>query len=176
MKRAGLLATLVVTVLLGTLVLRSFREETSGRAGSPAQVGRPAPDVASQTLEGRPWRLQDQRGKVVLLDFWATWCGPCVQSLPAMKEFYESFKNHPDFVMAGVSLDDSPAAVRAFLKDDPLPWLQLHENTARGLAGAFDVNMLPTVILIDRAGTVVGVNLPHDELPKRVRELLQASG
>jgi thiol-disulfide isomerase/thioredoxin len=65
----------------------------------------PAPLIVTQTVDGTAWSLQDHRGKVILVNFWATWCGPCVQEVPELKELYNKYKNRADFILVGVSLD-----------------------------------------------------------------------
>ena len=101
---------------LGTLHVKFYK---SLRAGDPA----PALDVT--TLDGAHWKLADLRGKYVLLDFWATWCGPCRDQLPQLKDVHDAFVGDPRFVMVGLSLDQSAAGRPRFLygqeRDDLAP-------------------------------------------------------
>ncbi len=129
-------------------------------------LGQPAPDAVTTTLDGRRWALRDQKGKVVLIDFWATWCGPCVASIPKMKKIFERYRDNPDFLMVGVSLDDDAADVRKFVTDKQMPWLQLFEAGAgrnNRFAGTFRINAIPSVWLIDKQGRVAAVDLESEE-------------
>lgn len=165
---------LVILLAVGALIYRVWVVPAGPGSGGPVVVGQTAPDADSRSLDGRPWSLQSQRGKVVLLDFWATYCGPCLEAMPEMRRLHEQFKSHPDFVMASISVDPDVADLQAFLDRQPAPaGVLLHEGSGGGLASAFGVNMIPTVILIDRDGTVIGVDLPHESLVGKLRELLK---
>ncbi len=125
-------------------------------------LDQPAPEVVTTTLDGREWVLQSQKGKVVLIDFWATWCGPCVASVPKMKQIFEKYRNHPDFLMVGVSLDSNAGAVKNFVADRKIGWLQLYdEQNGRNnrFARVFGVNAIPSVWLIDKEGRVAAADL-----------------
>jgi len=129
-------------------------------------LDQPAPDVVTTTLDGSRWSLRDQRGKVVLIDFWATWCGPCVASIPKMKKIFERYRHNPAFLMVGVSLDDDAADVRKFVADQKIGWLQLFETGAgrnNRFAAAFNINAIPSVWLIDKQGRVAAVDLASEE-------------
>ncbi len=129
-------------------------------------LNQPAPDAVTTTLDGSRWSLRDQRGKVVLIDFWATWCGPCVASIPKMKKIFERYRHTPAFLMVGVSLDDDAADVRKFVADQKMGWLQLFETGAgrnNRFAAAFNINTIPSVWLIDKQGRVAAADLVSEE-------------
>jgi thiol-disulfide isomerase/thioredoxin len=83
-----------------------------------------APPLAAKTLEGKPLSLEDYRGKYVLLDFWATWCGPCVAEMPKMQDVQAAFGSDDRFVIIGLSLDREIEAAQSFVKDRGLAWVQ----------------------------------------------------
>src|SRR5689334_10832319 len=95
-----LIGAIVLVMILGAVVYRMQRSPAM-----PAPSGPPVPDITTKTLDGHAWRLSDNRGKVLLMDFWATWCGPCVAAMPHMKQVYDRFESNPDFRMVGVSDD-----------------------------------------------------------------------
>lgn len=129
------------------------------------------PDIETTTADGEKWRLRDQKGKVVLLDFWATWCGPCLMSLPHMREVYEKFKSNPDFVMVGVSLDYQIEDLEKYMKQQKLPWLQLFDPQ-QPLARLFKVQGIPAVWVLDRDGRAEGGNIDPSTIDKLVAEKL----
>ncbi len=137
----------------------------------PVQVGRPLPAFSVTTVDGRTLTDRDLRGKVVLLDFWATWCEPCVEEMPVLHEAYEKFHGRGfEIVSIGVSMsrDDLAAFRRGKWK---MPWTHvvLPEGRKSELARAFRVNGIPVPILVGRDGTIVAV-----EPETRGRDLLAA--
>jgi cytochrome c biogenesis protein CcmG, thiol:disulfide interchange protein DsbE len=101
-------------------------------------------------LEGRRVRLDQFRGKVVLLDFWATWCVPCRRSLPFYRSLQEEMRKR-GFVVVAASIDGDDAAVASFLRDLPLPFLVLRDRDGSAAEG-LDVRTMPTSFLLDRRG------------------------
>ena len=122
-------------------------------------------------LNGKPVSLADYRGKLVLLDFWATWCGPCITELPNIKEVYENYHDK-GFEIIGISLDTDEAALRTFIKENQLPWRQVFdgERWETPLAQQYGVRSIPAQFLIDREGTVISVTARG----KRLKDLVEA--
>ena len=122
-------------------------------------------------LNGKPVSLADYRGKLVLLDFWATWCGPCITELPNIKEVYEKYYDK-GFEIIGISLDTDEAALRTFIKENRLPWRQVFDGAGRetSLAQQYGVSSIPAQFLIDREGTVISVKARG----KRLKDLVEA--
>ena len=115
-------------------------------------TGQAAADFKLKSLDGKEYSLQELRGKVVLLDFWATWCGPCRRDLPAIEKLYREF-NAKGLVVLGLSTGEDAGTVSSFLEVNKLSYpILLAPN--EGPAKTFSVNAFPTVVLIDREGQI----------------------
>jgi len=135
-----------------------------------------APDFTLQTVEGQEVTLSGLRGKVVLLDFWATWCGPCKESIPHLTQLYKNYQDK-GFELIGMSMDKSGEVemVRRFVKsmDILYPIIMTPEDVARN----YKITGLPTTVLIDKEGKVrekiVGFNSTiGQQIVLRVEELI----
>jgi peroxiredoxin len=114
-----------------------------------------APDFTLMTLEGRPARLREFRGKLVLLNFWATWCAPCLHEMPSMERLYQTFKQ-TDFVLLAVSMDHQGEGVaRPFVDNLKLTFPILLDSTSE-VGRQYSVRGLPTTYLIDPDGLLIG--------------------
>ena len=122
-------------------------------------VGQVLPDFsAAVDLDGKPISLADYRGKVVLLDFWAVWCGPCLGEIPRIKAVYEKYRDK-GFDVIGVSLDEDAAVLREFIKEKEMPWRQIFDGQGWSgqLVQQYGVRSIPAPFLIDREGKVISV-------------------
>jgi thiol-disulfide isomerase/thioredoxin len=117
--------------------------------------GETAPDfkLPGVGAHSSPVHLEDFRGKVVLLDFWATWCAPCIQSLPELEEIARKFSGQP-FAMVSVSIDRNGEALRKFLAKHPAPWSMAWDEQSE-LARSYGIHGFPTFLLLDRDGKVL---------------------
>ena len=112
-----------------------------------------APDFSIITAEGEHITLEDLRGKVVVLDFWGTWCPPCVESIPALRSLHKKFSKEPSFMLIGVSSDTEEGTWRAFTTKEKMIWPQFWDRERR-IQRAFQVRAFPTYIVIDHEGII----------------------
>jgi peroxiredoxin len=137
------------------------------------RVGTPAPSVAVNDLSGSPIRMEDLRGKYVLVDFWATWCAPCVVELPRLQAAYAKY-HQKGFEILAVSLDEAKSSVVDFVKARKLPWKQVHNATGNGdLVEAFGVKNIPATFLIDPSGHIVRLELRGPALDRALEALIK---
>ena len=120
-------------------------------------VGKPMPDFTRLDTNGREVSLKALLGKPVLLVFWASWCGPCMQEAPNIKAIYEEFSGK-GFQVLGVNKDESPVAMERAVKRVGLPWPQ-HRDVDDSLSRQFAADMLPTIYLIDADGNLAASGL-----------------
>jgi peroxiredoxin len=133
------------------------KELKGARVRSGKFLNKPAPPLASVMANSTPWSLQDQKGKVVVLDLWATWCGPCVASMLTFKSLYERFGHRPEFALIGVSLDNDASTVQQYCAAHDIPWEQLIEPRKKfdnSIARALEVDGVPFTCVIDQKGIV----------------------
>lgn len=112
-----------------------------------------APDFSIVTAAGEHITLDDLRGKVVVLDFWGTWCPPCVASVPSLRSLNKRYTKEPSFVLIGVSSDADEETWRKFTTENKMVWPQYWDRDRR-IHRAFNVNAFPTYIVIDHEGIV----------------------
>ena len=112
-----------------------------------------APDFSFTTSEGEHIALEDLRGKVVVLDFWGTWCPPCVESVPELRSLHKRYSKEPSFMLIGVSSDSDEDAWREFTTKNKMIWPQYRDRD-RSVQRAFGVRAFPTYIVIDHEGIV----------------------
>jgi len=122
------------------------------RRTSGLQVGDPAPDAVLETLDGDHIRVSSLQGKVVVLDFWATWCGPCVAALPNLRRLVQEHAGQP-FVMVSVSGDGNGRKLREFVANHELGWTQCWDGNG-DVQRRYGVRGFPTTFLIDREGRI----------------------
>jgi thiol-disulfide isomerase/thioredoxin len=148
---------LLFGVLYGPLVPGSYTYVQA----RPVEVRQPRQvlEIAGPTLDGKQFDLKDLRGKVVLVDFWATWCLPCVAEVPEVRKLYEKH-HHAGFEVVGVSLDHDRQRLEGFVESYKLPWPQIfykkeNRDERNPLALRYEVETIPTLFLVDREGREV---------------------
>ena len=138
-----------------------------------AMRGKPL-ELSFTAVDGKKVDLADLRGKVVLVDFWATWCPPCVEEVPALVETYEKFKDK-GFEIVGVSLDQDKGALEKFTAENKMTWPQFFDGKGwdNELAKRFNIQSVPTMWLLDREGKLVDAS-PRSRLDQAVEAALAA--
>lgn len=138
-------------------------------------IGKPTPEFSVKLAGGKEITLKDLRGKVVLIDFWATWCSPCLQTIPGLKEYYRQY--HPQgFEILAVSLDRDIQALTKYLGREKISWLVSYSGQEWGsdeTAKLYGVDMIPATFLLDKQGRLRYYNLKSDELETALRVLLE---
>lgn len=141
-------------------------------------VGNPIPEVEGYDLDGKKVKLSSLKGKVVLFDFWATWCGPCVRMIPHEREMYEKLSKK-GFVILSVNADEEKSKLTEFLEKEKMPWLHWWDGRRGEIARMFRIQAYPTLYLIDAKGIIrkKWIGSPGDEvLDKAVEDLVAESG
>ena len=124
----------------------------SGMAAAAVQLSANAPDFTLRSVAGTNVRLAEQRGQVVLVNFWATWCAPCLQEMPHLNRLHERYRNS-GFVLLGVNIDDDPRAAAALATKLGLRFPVLLD-TDKKVSRVYDMSAMPATLLIDRDGRV----------------------
>lgn len=153
-----------------------------GRRGGPS-VGGAAPNFEVPMLDGETFALDDMRGKVVVLDFWATYCGPCKISLPALQQARAAFADNPDVYVATVNTDrisNRVATLEKWMQRRKLTLPVLLDDGAQTVSRTYRVKAIPTMVVIGRDGTVdsVQIGLPANSLngiKEHITEAIQSA-
>jgi thiol-disulfide isomerase/thioredoxin len=157
-------AALIVGALLAANALSAADEKA-------APVGKPL-DIKFTAVDGRAVDLSEMKGKVVLVDFWATWCGPCVAEIPRVKEAYTKLHSK-GFEIVGISFDKDKAKLESFVKDKGMEWPQFFDGKAwqNEYGQKYGINAIPTMWLVDKKGNLREPNARGD-LAAKVEKLL----
>jgi thiol-disulfide isomerase/thioredoxin len=144
-----------LSIGLGSLLLTTLPAWT---AFAQAKKGSRFPDLNNFKLEGD---LPDLSGKVLLVDFWASWCGPCRKAMPAVAKLHETYQGQ-GLVVLGISIDDSASDMEGFLKKNPVPFTTLRDPKGH-MAKALDVKSIPTSFIVGSDGRIHGVHVGFNE-------------
>ncbi|MCB0359095.1 MAG: redoxin family protein, partial [Bdellovibrionales bacterium] len=157
-------------------VRSSVDELIDGAEKRLSMVGQPL-ELEGQGIGGEAFGWADYRGKVVLVDFWATWCTPCLAEVPNIRDAYDRFHDE-GFEVVGVNLDDDAEVVKEFLAAKQLPWKTIISPEAMGFANPnaqrYNISSIPFIALIDPAGNVAALHTRGDQIAIQVQELLDA--
>ena len=149
------------------------KQEEAEKIQAGLVAGVKFPDLDEKDLTGKPLSIAGYRGKVVLVDFWATWCGPCVHELPNVLMTYE--KHHGNgFEIIGISLDEDQTKLEDFMKQKKMTWQQFFDGQGwqNKLGQKYGVNSIPATYLLDGEGKIIARGLRGDELEAAVARAL----
>ena len=135
-------------------------------------VGSPAPEIVSEDLDGKEAKLSAFKGKVVVLDIWATWCKPCRDMIPHEREMVERLKDKP-FALISVSVDEKKETLKEFLSSEKMPWTHWWNGLGGKMIEDWNIDRFPTIYVIDAGGVIRHKDLRDQRLEEAVIELLK---
>ncbi len=149
------------------------QQEEAEKVQAALVEGAKFPDFAEKDVAGKPISVSNYKGKVVLVDFWATWCPPCRAELPNVLKTYENYHSK-GFEIVGISLDQSEEKLTSFTKDKNMTWQQFFDGKGWGnkLAAKYGVQSIPATFLLDREGKIIGKGLRGEDLEAAVSKAL----
>ncbi|MEO0574585.1 MAG: TlpA disulfide reductase family protein [Pseudomonadota bacterium] len=160
----------VATALIATLMMAAAAIASTGLSGKVA------PNFSLKNSAGEDVSLTDLRGDVVMINFWATWCGPCREEMPLLDEMHSRY-NRVGFSLLGVNIDDDPRRAEEMIESLGVTFPVVFDNTKK-VSQQYDVNAMPVTILLDREGVVRHVHYGYkpgyeDKYLEQIRELLR---
>jgi len=136
-------------------------------------IGQKAPDFELQTIDGEYISLSSLKGQYTILEFWATWCGPCIPEIPHLKSLYEKYRDD-GFTVIGISLDRDKDTLVDFIAEKDMPWPQIYvtDGWEAELPRLFNVSGIPRMYLLDPDGVIIGRDLRGEEMVSKVENLM----
>jgi thiol-disulfide isomerase/thioredoxin len=178
-------ATPTAQTVAQTATTEPLPAKTETQPEQPAALPKPAPNentiaegyafpnLSFTSLKGDQVNLADYKGKVVLIDFWATWCGPCIRAMPGLIETYKEY-HEKGFEIIGISLDRDKSQLESYLKTNSITWQQYYDGLYwnNKLARRFSINAIPHAVIVDKSGQVYfNTNFDKNKMPLEGAEL-----
>jgi len=134
----------------------------------------PAIDFEAVDISGKKIKLSEFKGKVVILDFWATWCPPCIKEIPHLKKLYSTYKDE-DFEIVSIALERKPREYALnFVKENKMNWVHvIDKDKGREIATEYKIRYIPTMYVIDKNGEIDASGLRGEKLGQKIAELLK---
>ena len=152
----------------------SMMQQRALRYASEPELGRArmAPPFEFTTIDGRHYSLDDLQGKVVLIDFWATWCGPCREALPSIQHLAQKFSEQP-LVVLSISLDRDEGKWKSFVAEHKMTWMQARDDSSNGsIATRFGVHEIPHTFSIDADGVLQDEHVGDSAMEGKLKKLI----
>ncbi len=149
--------------------LQAYAESLAEETTAHPLVGKPAPDFSAELLDGTQWKLSQQQGKIVVLDFWATWCGPCIEAMPVIAEVTGALAEQ-DVVLYTVNIGESGEEIKEFLQRLKIDVPVLLDPEAK-LADSYAAEAIPQTVLIGKDGRIEAVHVGYSGLDALRQEL-----
>ncbi len=154
---------------------RIFSHEMALKKAQDLYIGHPVPEASGTTLTGEHFSTT-QKGKNVVMVFWATWCRYCVAEIPAIKAFYQEIRNDPDTELISITIDQDTAKAKRFITEKGIDYpviIDRRDAAGKGeFSHAFRIINLPSLWVIDKRGIIRGQNLHHLEDAKKILKSL----
>jgi thiol-disulfide isomerase/thioredoxin len=167
---AAVAAALLILSPLWTLAAK--KERSRGEH----LLGRPAPLFTGVSVNSGSQSLSSYKGKVILLDFWATWCGPCKKEMPTIKRISEKFDDK-EFALIGISLDKEKRVLKDYMDENGIDWPIVFDGKGwkNRVASQYGVHSIPFTVLIDRKGIVRKVGLRGEALEDAIAKMIAST-
>ena len=155
------------------IMIKQLADQAEAAETQKRQIGAPLKDFDEKDLDGKPLSIASRKGKVVLVDFWATWCGPCVHELPNVLKTYEKYHDK-GFEIIGISLDSDKDKLTSFIKEKKMTWPQYFDGKGwqNKVSTQYGIQSIPSTYLIDKEGKVIAIGLRGDDLDAAVGKAL----
>ena len=163
---------------VGPVLASEYREEVRVNQENMERMraGNPAPLFALPDVSGKVHQLTDFQGKVTVLDFWASWCGPCRKSIPGMKKLYETYGKDGRVNFVNISIDAKKEDWLKALKEEQMPWLQLQApDGGKEIMEDYQFGGIPFVVVLDAEGKIYKKNVRGEGIEKAIKELLSGA-
>jgi thiol-disulfide isomerase/thioredoxin len=175
----AVLGGLILAVLLPGYLMKRYPAYFGGKPTGQVELGQPV-ELSGPTLDGKEFNLANLKGKVVLVDFWATWCLPCVEEMPFVKNVHEKYRA-AGLEVVGVSLDSDRTALTNFVAQHKLDWPQIfiegdpQKPFDNPLAKRYGVDGIPCILVIDREGRLIARGMRRHQIEAEVARALGES-
>jgi len=172
------LTMLVCCLLINSAQAAEHQQPKLGYTLTALSKPIPAPDFTLEDIDAKKFSLKDYRGKVILLNFWATWCPPCRREMPSLERLNQKFKGKKFIVLALNQMEDSDQVFTYTAELEVAPTFTILFDKASNVARAYSVQGLPTTYLIDKKGNIRfraigGREFDHPEVEKQILQLMQ---
>jgi len=158
-------ASLVMDKYIQLQTNAKYKEEitTGYNSWSTLLKGKSSPEITCVTATGKTVSLQSLKGKLIYIDIWATWCGPCLRELPYLENLQEKYKKREDIAFVSISIDDDKVAWSTMVKEKNMKGIQLHANTEmhEKIVNNYLINGIPRFIIINKSGNIWNANAPR---------------